>query len=124
MPNASLLDAIIGGQHDEDLDAIRDAVRSRFHVNASIRRVFQGGSETIGYEEFAERIIQDDDVAQMIADRMLDSGLPYTFNDDQPEFLETFTIVDRERLACQMYDYTGCCADRERPSSPTVTTAA
>lgn len=63
-----------------------------------IRREFHGGSEDQTFEDFAASTIQERGVALEVARAMLDGRDPYDYNADEPEFLETFTILDREAL--------------------------
>jgi tRNA/tmRNA/rRNA uracil-C5-methylase (TrmA/RlmC/RlmD family) len=66
-----------------------------------ITREWLGGSETIdlstteGWEYFAADVTQDYEVAEEVADRIRDHGSA-TINEDQPEYLERYTKVERD----------------------------
>jgi hypothetical protein len=69
-----------------------------------IRRIFMGGSELQSFAEFAQSTVQDDEMARTVAQRMLDGDTPYAWNADQPEFAETFELLDPDGLRAQLAD--------------------
>lgn len=70
----------------------------------SIRREYLGGTESLTFAEFAERVIQDDEIAEQIAEQMLRSPEPYDHNSEEPEFFERFTVIDRDHLRRELQE--------------------
>lgn len=68
----------------------------------SIRREFPGGSELVTFSEFAEGVVQNEEVAVEIAEQMLAGEEPYEYNASEPEFREVFTILSRAELEEQL----------------------
>lgn len=70
---------------------------------AVILREYLGGSEQVTYEEFAMSIVQDDEVARMVAGEMLKScPEPYIYNEGDSQFIERFYVIDLDGLKRQM----------------------
>lgn len=70
-----------------------------------IARATQDGDYVINFEDFATNVIQDGDVALVIAEEMLRQTKPYEYNEDDPQFYERFTVVNSNDLRAQMLDY-------------------
>jgi hypothetical protein len=105
------IDGDLGSNDDEhDLlgevaDAIVEASRTTRdgeEVNAVIRREYVGGAEDVSYFAFVDDVVQDDEVARMIAEEMLKTGEEYHYNLEEPSCYERFTIINKEVLIAQM----------------------
>jgi hypothetical protein len=68
-------------------------------VKTCIRRKYIGGVDDQSFDSFVESTIQDARVAEEVASTMLvDYPRPYEWNRDEPEYYETFEILDAEEL--------------------------
>lgn len=69
-------------------------------TNPTILREYLGGCETInlstpeGYEAFVKDVVQDYEVADELIER-IKSQRVVTVNEDQPEYIERYTVVVR-----------------------------
>jgi hypothetical protein len=62
-----------------------------------VRRIYHGGEEVLTYDAWMRICIQDEQAALDVAEQMLEIPLdPYDWNEDEPEFYETFQITDEE----------------------------
>lgn len=62
-------------------------------AEVTILREYLGGSEKQTFEDFAKWTIQDNITAIEIVETMIETDGEYTYNDDEPEFYERFTIL-------------------------------
>jgi len=70
-----------------------------------IRREYTGGSEEVSVYALASTVVQDEDVTVRIVRSMLENdGGEYIYNEDEREFREVFTIIDREAAEWQSND--------------------
>lgn len=70
--------------------------------NPCIEHRFLGGTETVDFEEFAQKVVQDHERALEVADTMLRTGEPYKWNEDQPEFYAEFEVTNSGALRAQL----------------------
>jgi hypothetical protein len=71
-----------------------------------ITREGLGFTEQISFAEFAEYVIQDSDVAREIGEWLLESySQEWVANENEPEFIERYTMIDRNELEMQMEGY-------------------
>jgi len=65
-----------------------------------------GFTERISFPVFASYIIQDDDVAKEIAEWLLENySQEWIANEDNPTYVERYTMIDRNELEMQMEGY-------------------
>jgi hypothetical protein len=70
---------------------------------ACIKRTAHGVTEFVDFRDFAESVVQDDQVAREMAEAMLaNPERPYQQNVDEPEFYEVYEVVDADELRRQM----------------------
>jgi hypothetical protein len=67
-----------------------------------IERAYHGGTESVTFADFAEFVVQDGAMALVIARRMINGDDPYEYNEDEPEFYETFSVADSLELERQV----------------------
>jgi hypothetical protein len=93
-----------GETYPDDPDALRDMLEEEALAvrRPCITRKFCGGEETVSLSGFARYVVQDDDMALDIAQRMLGGVDPYTYNEDEPEFYEEFSVLDHDELQRQV----------------------
>lgn len=63
-----------------------------------IERRYLGGFERLTYREFVTQIVMGDEVAAVVARRMLDGDSPYPWNEEDPEHASQFVLLDAEAL--------------------------
>jgi hypothetical protein len=63
-----------------------------------IERRYLGGFERLTYSEFVTEIVMGDEVAAVVARRLLAGDSPYPWNEDEPEHASQFVLLDAEAL--------------------------
>jgi len=73
-------------------------------TTACIERVGHGFTTRQTYLEWASEAIQEPDLAGQIAQKLPENTGPYKWNEEEPEFYETFAVIDRAALEAQLAD--------------------
>lgn len=67
-----------------------------------VERKGHGFTERLNLWDWADDAIQDHNIAADVARAMLSGRDPYEWNENEPEFYETFHIIDRSILEEQL----------------------
>ena len=68
------------------------------HGPVCIERRYLGGFERLTYREFVSEIVMGDEVAAVVARRLLAGESPYPWNEDEPEHASQFVLLDAKAL--------------------------